>query len=87
VIVIQRAPLRDGSSRLHEIRGPERISMLHRSAGWAQFTRRREVVCGVNKVGRANTVNFFSAFRHRNGGFTTDRFGDGEDRGGSERGG
>ena len=28
----------------------------------AQFTRRREVVCGVNKVRRADTVQIFSAF-------------------------
>ena len=34
----------------------------HRSTGWAQFTRRREVVCGVNKVRRADTVQIFSAF-------------------------
>ena len=33
-----------------------------RSTGWAQFTRRREVVCGVSKVRLADTVQIFSAF-------------------------
>ena len=42
-------------------RGLERRS-LPQSTGWAQFTRRREVVCGVNRVRRADTVQIFSAF-------------------------
>ena len=43
-------------------RGLERRS-FPRSTGWAQLTRRREVLCGVNKDRRADTVyNFFCGF-------------------------
>ena len=47
------------NTRLEDRRG---VHYPHRSTGWARFTRRREVVCGVNKVRRADTVQLFSAF-------------------------
>ena len=62
MIVIESPPLGVALAVNTRYRGPERRSLPRRSTGWAQFTRRRKVVCGVNKVRRADTEQMFSSF-------------------------
>ena len=51
------------TSLFNEKRGPARRSLTsRRSAGCVQFTRRREMACGSNKVRRPHTEQFFIAF-------------------------
>ena len=61
-MIVIESPLGGGSCRLIRDKRRRHVHYPHRSTGWAQFTRRREVVCGVNKVRRADTVQIFSAF-------------------------
>jgi len=68
VIVIESPPLGVAFAVNTRYRGPKKSQspkrrlLPHRPTGWAQFTRRREVVCGVNKDRRADTEQIFTSF-------------------------
>ena len=62
-MIVIESPLGGGSCRLIRDKEAARRSLPPQiNRLWAQCTRRREVVCGVNKVRRADTVQIFSAF-------------------------
>ena len=68
MIVIESPPLGVAFAVNTRYRGPKKSQspkrrlLPHRPTGWTQFTRRREVVCGVNKDRRADTEQIFTSF-------------------------